>query len=93
MGEARKRGTLAERRSKAKVECHAQITVTAGAQGLAIEMTALNEPENPAVMFAKWVCEHSNELFQQMVTATAAKSLVAAPRDVALVGPDGRKLQ
>jgi hypothetical protein len=107
MGEARNRGTFEERRTQAEVDCHAQISLTAGAKGLELESVCLNEPDNPAVKFAKWLCENSVELFQQMVASEAKSRIITdvTPRlhsadgglingDAgALVGPDGETLQ
>lgn len=86
-------------------ECHAQISITAGAKGLEIESVCINEPNNPAVKFAKWVGEHSQELFTRMEKEQAGPQLVTdvTPRiigangpvtgEVRLVGADGETLQ
>lgn len=69
-------------------ECHAQISITAGAKGLEIESAGINEPGNPAVKFAKWVCEHSQELLSRIEREEAGPQLVTdvTPR---IVGADG----
>jgi hypothetical protein len=73
-------------------ECHAQISITAGAKGLELEAACINEPQNPAVKFAKWVCEHGQELFLRMVQEEA-RTRIQAPREVRIVGTDGETLQ
>jgi hypothetical protein len=44
------------------VDHHAQITLVAGANGIDIQLAQVDDPDNQAVRFAKFLCENSQAL-------------------------------
>lgn len=68
-----------------EIDCHAQISISAGPDGLVINLAAVSDEANPAVTFARWVCENADTLMAMQRPQQIIAS--AVPR---LLGPDGR---
>lgn len=71
-----------------QIDCHAQIGISAGPDGLILEMAAVNDEHNQAVQFAKWICENAETLMAMSRPTKVIASVV--PR---LLGPDGKLAQ
>ena len=69
-------------------QCHAQILLVAGKDGLQIEMMAVDDPKNEAANFARWVCENS-QMLMSVYNETAKGQVISGIRP-RLLGPDGK---